>query len=413
MKVKAGALYLSIIIALIIAMICSSLLVLTYYFRLYYVQNQRTQRLQNTMDAGLLIALNQSKNIDSLQLIDLYEQQGDSMLIRTEKWGLFKMVYLQTQIQSDTLYRALLIGNDSRQDRNVIYLSDEDRPLSISGNTQIIGDVLLPKSGIKKAYVDGKPYTGLTMVDGSIKNSTKVLPPLDSTWIFNLQKQLIKLPTETFGPITINRSFKEQTLLFRANISTSLNHVNLKGNIIISSDTTIQIPADAKLDGILIFAKQIRVKSGFKGNCQLFATDSIVVEKDVVFNYPSCLGLLKQPDLITGTQSTIKLAEQVNFAGIIFSHEAKKSKLQTLISIGKNSKIKGEIYAMGILKLANDVQVYGKVSCDRFLMQQNASLYENYLFNVQISRPDRSSYYLSSPLFSTAQIQQKVLKWLE
>lgn len=413
MKVKAGALYLSIIIALIIAMICSSLLVLTYYFRLYYVQNQRAQQLENNMDAGLSIALNQSKSMDSLQLIDLYEQQGDSLLIRTEKWGLFKMVYLQTQIQSDTLYRALLIGNNCGHDQNVIYLSDEDRPLSISGNTQLTGDVLLPKSGIKKAYVDGKPYTGVTMVDGNIKNSDKDLPPLDSTWILSLQKQLKKLPTETFGPLPINRSFKEQTLHFRADINTSLKQADLKGNIIISSDTTLQIPADAKLDGILVFAKQIRVKTGFKGNCQLFATDSIIVEKEVTLNYPSCLGLLKQPELITGMQPTIAIAEKVDFSGIIFSYEAKKSKLQTLISIGKNSKIKGEVYAMGILKLANDVQVYGKVSCDRFLMQQNASLYENYLFNVKLSRPDRSSYYLSSPLFYTAQVQQKVLKWLE
>jgi len=413
MKVKAGALYLSIIIALIIAMVCSSLLVLSYYFRLYYVQHQREQRLQHNIDAGLLIALNQSKNIDSLQLINLYEQQGDSLLIRTEKWGLFKMVYLQTQIQNDTLSRILLVGNDSRHDQNVIYLSDEDRPLSISGNTQIIGDVLLPRSGIKKAYVDGRPYTGLTMVDGDIKNSDNGLPMLDSTWIFSLQKHLTTLPVKTFGSSTINRSFKVQTLLYRADINTSLKQANLKGNIVISSDTTVQIPADAKLDGILIFAKQIRVKTGFRGNCQLFATDSIIVEKNVIFDYPSCLGLLKQPDLITGNQPTITLAEQVNFAGIIFSHEDKRSKLQTMISIGKNSKIKGEVYAMGILKLANDVEVYGKVSCDRFLMQQNASLYENYLFNVKLSRPSRSIYYLSSLLFNTAPIQQKVLKWLE
>ncbi|PIG98215.1 hypothetical protein CS542_06460 [Pedobacter sp. IW39] len=57
---------------------------------------------------------------------------------------------------------------------DVLYLSDEDRPVSVSGKTLLIGNGMLPKAGIKQSYAEGKPYTGIKqLLDGKLHQATE------------------------------------------------------------------------------------------------------------------------------------------------------------------------------------------------------------------------------------------------
>jgi hypothetical protein len=164
------------------------------------------------------------------------------------------------------------------------------------------------------------------------------------------------------------------------------------------------------LENVLIFARSIVVEEGFKGNAQLFARDSIVTGTNVLFSYPSCMGIVKSST--TAGQPKISLGQNSLFAGILFTYERSRSDLQTQIALGKNSRIKGEVYASGYVKMERPVTVAGKVSCNRFIIQTATTLYENYLIDITLNRQALSKYYLGSPLFSAAKYEQKVLKWL-
>ena len=406
---RAGALYFSIVIALFIAVITSSLLLLAGHYRNTYLKELRFTRLLSNLDSGQAFALAQNNSLDTIQKVDLYGDGIDSLVILKREWGIYEQVQLQTFIQKDTLTRAMLIGTET--DSVVLYLSDEDRPLSLGGKTKVFGNVLIPKSGIKKAYVDGKAYRHERLVnDGEIKYSARLLPKLDTLLVERLKasfKEKYNYTVLTEAPV--HQSFLKPTLYFDVSVKKRLEKASFSGNIIIRSDSALTISKSCKLNGIQIYAPTIIVESGFEGNCQLFAIDSLIIKEKVHLSYPSVAAVLKTAN--SGAFPNIILGKTVRFEGIIFTHEQKRSALQTMVSLDSAVNVKGEVYSTGMLKLAEAVVIDGKATCNRFMMQTKQVLYENFLIDLTLNRNARSRYYLSSPVFNT-KLPNQVLKWL-
>jgi hypothetical protein len=408
---KAGALYFSIIVAFIIAMICASLIMLAAHYRGSYLKEIRMARLSRNMDSGIAYVLAQNANAKENNIaLDLFGDQTDSVLIEAKHWGIFTLATVKSFVLTDTLKRSFLIGQETTNDAVALYLSDEDRPLSVSGDTRITGNVEVPKAGLRKSYVDSRPYSGDQLVYGKITDSKRTLGGLEDMWIQEIETELDFDPTKL---PSLNGS-NEQVSFFakakRFNVS-NLSQVNtqLSGQVILYSDTTVKISAAAKLDNTIIYARSILVADGFKGNCQLFARDSIVIGNDVNLGYPSVLGLVSKEKMVD--QAKITLGKNNRFEGIIFSYEPKRSALQTQIALGEQSTVQGEVYATGLIKLGKQVKVAGKVSCNRFIMQTPATLYENFLIDVILNRKARSRVYLSSAIFTGAAETQKILRW--
>lgn len=411
MMFKAGALYFAIVIAFFIAIVSASLLMLGAHYRSAYLKEIRFGRLLNNLNSGVEFVLADRGKFEETKVVDLYADGTDSLKIERKPWGLFDLAVMSSFVLQDTLKRAMLIGTVT--DSTAVYLSDEDRPLSLGGTTMISGNVYLPKSGVKQSYVDGKPYAHEKLInEGKISHSSRTLKTLTKEMLNGLKDKLVKpkhqLPL--LNEAVVNQSFFAETLVFGLDQKAILKNVKLKGNVILYADSSITIRASAQLDGIQLYAPYIKIEEGFNGNCQLFATDSIVIAKKAKLNYPSVAAVIRADQAVAVPQ--IVLGNDVNFEGILFSYEAKRSPLQTLISLGKNTKVKGEIYSTGLLALSKGVRVEGKVSCNRFLMHATGTLYENFLIDVTLNRPDRNSYYLSSRLFEP-NFQQKVLKWMD
>ncbi|KAA8476141.1 hypothetical protein BDE36_2601 [Arcticibacter tournemirensis] len=407
---KASALYMVIIIALVIAVFSASLIATAYFYRLEYQKNMRFGRLQLNLNSAASILLSSAYVSTEEQRLDLFGEQTDSVVLKKDRWGLFAFGTAKAFTLNDTLKKAFLIAEDTEKDQTAVYLSDEDRPLSVSGNTRITGDVQIPKAGIKQAYVEGKPYAGKELVYGSIKNSTRTLPQLNQSMLDEIEKYLgDTLNNEVYVSDSLSNSFFNEPKVIRVSRSSpAITNTAITGRVIILCDTVLTIGPGAQLRDVLVYAPSIVVKEGFKGSGQLFARDSVVVEKKADFEYPSAIGILKKGE---GGQPKIELGSDCRLAGIIFTHEKKRSELQTVISLGKNAVVKGEIYAAGFIKMEKPVTVEGKVSCNRFIIQTPSTLYENYLIDITINRNSRSAYYLSSPLFEHKAPNQ-ILRWL-
>ena len=163
----------------------------------------------------------------------------------------------------------------------------------------------------------------------------------------------------------------------------------------------------------MVFARSIVVKSGFQGNCQLFATDSISIGRNCRFNYPSCSGVLRFQPSIIDTRERIALGENTNFSGLIFSYEKADNPLKPMIEFGKNVKLVGQVYSQGILALNDKTKVDGSVFTSLFLYRNSFTLFENYLINTTIDSKALTPYYLTSELIPVATKKKKVLQWLE
>ncbi len=409
---KAAALYIVIIVSLLIAVISASLLTIAFYYRLEVQKKVRMDKLMTNMESGTAILLSESYNTnDEENVLDLYGDQRDSLILNKTRWGVFDLQMVKAFELKDTLKRSFLSGNVFK-DQGAIYLADEDRPLSVSGSTQITGNGELPKAGLKQAYVDGRPYEGKELIKGSIKSSGRELPALNDELLKRISDHLkptIEGIAFNIKDSVINSFFNKELIYKLQSGQQDIGPIKIKGKIILVSDTTIKISSSAVLEDVQIYAPAIVIESGFKGSCQLFARDSIIIGRDCDFLYPSFAGIFK-PDSST-IQAKLSLDSACHFSGMLLGHEPKRTDLQTLISLGKNTLVNGEVYA-GYIKVKRTASVQGKVYANRFIMQTPSTLYENYLIDITLNRKLLSKYYLSSPIFKRDKSNQKILKWL-
>jgi hypothetical protein len=414
---KASALYIAIIVALVIGILCSALIATAYFYKAQYQLKFRYDRLQNNIGSGIHILLRHSDSAyRTPQTLALFRDGTDSVSLQKYPWGVFDIGIVKAFIQRDTLYRVFSIASSLDSARwAALYLIDEDRPLSLSGKTTLRGDARLPKAGVKTAYVDNLSYSGdPQLVQGHIRDSERQLPALLQARLTLLGRLFRQPLTEDRGLLNspaADRSFRLPTAVTR--ISNTLHHIRLSGNIILYSDTTLVIDSTASLHNVIVVAKAIHINSGFHGSCQLYATDSISVERDCHFSYPSCLGVFRDTSAVIGFPEKISLGENSSLEGLIFTYEKQQGKLPPFIGLGKNVLISGQVYAQGVLSLKDGVNIRGNVMTTRFLYQNGFTAYENYLINVRIDATALSPYYLSSPLSPLAGTAQHLLQWLE
>jgi hypothetical protein len=418
--VRASALYIVIIIALVIGLLCSALIAAAYFYKAQYQQKFRYDQLATNINSGINILLASQDNAYlNKKTFSLFGNDADSVTLQRLSWGIYDIGVARAFIQKDTLYKTFTFANIIDSSKwAALYLMDEERPFSLSGKTTIRGDAYIPESGVKEAYIDNKAYEGdKRLIIGKKHISAKKLPVLDEQRLKQLE-QLIgqeRSGDSTFlANDSIQQSFLKPTrfISFKKNIQT-IQDIYLSGNVVLFSDTSITIDSTAKLNNILIFARSISVKSGFHGNCQLFATDSIRVDSNCRFDYPSCLGILRFKTEKVSAQAKITLGNNAAFNGLIFTYEKTDNPKKPLIGIGKNVKLKGQIYSQGILELKDHSEVDGSVFTSRFYYQNSFTLYENYLINATIDSKALAPYYLTSELIPVAKKRKKVLQWLE
>jgi hypothetical protein len=418
---KASALYIVIIISLVIGLLCSSLIVVAYFYRLQYQWTFRHQQLQNNLGSAVNILLaSQNDNLYTEKSFSLFGGDNDSVSIKKTEWGVYDVGVTKSFIQKDTLLKTFLVASTIDSAKwAALYLIDEDRPLSVSGKTMIKGDVYISKAGVKEAYVDNKSYQGdKRLVIGKVHNSDKTLPALNTDRLNQLEKYFDQAKEKTITTLkfdSVSNSFLSETRIFSfGKNAETLQDIKLTGNIILLSDTSITIESTAQLENVVIFAPSIIVKSEFNGTCQLFASDSISVARNCTFNYPSCLAVTRFKPSNNSRPMLLNIGESTKLTGVILTYDKNYDRnKQALIDIGKNAIITGQVYAQGLLGLKDGISFIGGVFANRFLYQSSFTRYENYLINVTINSTALSPYYLSSDMVPAAGNKKKVLKWLE
>lgn len=407
--IRASALYISLIISILIVLICGSLLMIGFTYKMYERKQIRLISLRENIASGTLMVLQKAFKTDTSMRISLFGNDRDSVSLEKKSWGIYEIGVVKSWIQNDTAGTAFMIGSTLVDSLKVLYLTDEDRPMSITGESMIKGTAYLPKSGIKAGYVESYGYKDKTLVYGNIKSSGRSLPKSDMELIERIRRlQELEADSSTKLPDSIRNSFdnKLNSLHFIKKIVLPSDFL-AEGNVIISSDSLIVVSEGSVLDKVILMAPVIRIENKFKGNLQAFTTDSLVVGDSVHLHYPSALVLIKNDS--TKFQATIKIGKDVRMAGQMFAYEEERSLLMPIISIGERSFIKGEIWCQGYVGLNKKAVVHGSVSAIRLMANVGTAIYENYLIDVRLDKKSLSKYYLSSTLLHTESTERRVL----
>jgi hypothetical protein len=415
---KASALYMVIVMALVMAVICSSLIVAAYFYKSQYQRSFRLQQLHNNLASAENILLESKADLSTPAKISLFNQNNDTVILSRKPWGIFEVGVAHTFVQNDTLSSVFTLAQARDSIKlYALYIVDEDRSISVSGKTVIKGTAFLPKAGIKEAYVNSQPYKGdRRLVIGTKKISTRKLPALNDKALQRLKQYFEPADrVDAIGSLpsdSLLRSFMQPTLWADFKHNTYIVNTNLKGNIIIRSDTSITLDGNARLEDVMVFAQSIKVKSGFKGSCQLFATDSVQVEQGCRFNYPSVIGVFNFNEQSHG-QRKLSLGNSVNLEGALLMYEKANNDLLPVIDLGKGTTVSGHIYSQGLLNYQDGVVINGSVATTRFLYQTSYTRYENYLINLKIDGSALPGAFLTGELLPAAGSHKKVLQWVK
>ncbi|MCT1526450.1 hypothetical protein [Sphingobacterium hotanense] len=415
--IKASALHLVLVISLVVSIILGSLIYLHYFFRIQQQRFDRWHELENELDATTSLLLSNYFNYTlSDSSIRSPTTMRDSVRVKKQTWGMLDLITINASRQDDSLNRAFFAGN-TPIDSTALYIVDEERSVSISGETDIKGDAFIPKLGINPAFVDGEYYKGVKeLVDGKKFESTSSLPTIERVHIEQVHQLLDQIPPENdyrLKPSSgLANSFYNEPWKLRVNETLKVTQDSVIGNIILVSDSTLTISSTCKWEHAILIAKTIKIEEGFKGKGQFFALDSLIVENNVQLAYPSVLGLVDTKE--NNINRKLSIGENCAIRGLIFLHRENIETQMDILEVGKNSTIEGEVISCGLFKYTDPLEIRGSLYCYRMITQRPSSLYENYLINLKLKHTNQSPYFVKPHFWEIGDTRKlAIIAWLK
>ncbi|HEX8514822.1 MAG TPA: hypothetical protein VF868_01395 [Bacteroidia bacterium] len=379
------------------------------------------QRLTRNAYSGLNLLRSDQKliGLNSKISVDLFLEGSDSVEMTRKIWGAYEILISRTKFKNiQASFIALSGSSYLKEDNFSIYLADDNKPLALSGNTIIKGLAYLPGAGVTTAYVDGKNYSGSVLIDGTVKKSQNKLPEFNKDITGSIKTILSagKLSVDdsviaignTLENDSIYVSHLQRSLVFRNSSALRISDIICSGNIGIVSSGLITISSSAELNDVVVYARKVIVEEGFKGSIQVFASDSIIIQKNVNLNYPSVLGLIpnsRSPDF-----AGIVLNENDTLSGSAFAWRDEREKTKKVgIVINAGATVTGEVFSSGTAEVRGTIN--GSLMCNKITLQTSSSAYENHLLDARIIVAARSPFFTGINLVKRPG-SKKTVKWL-
>ena len=415
---KGSTLFMVTVIALIIAILSACLILVAFNYKLYILRNQREQTVELNCTSGinLLLSTYSSLSYSEPKTVDLYGLQNDSVSMEKIKWGIFDIGVVKAFHRDIETKRAFQIGSKrAGVTKSAIYLVDDGNSLAVAGSTTINGTCFLPERGVRATQVSGFNYTGSKFVNGVVKQSSRRLPEISRDPVEGII-ELLESDTATIRVeySSVHQAVADsvsQSFLTRGCIVYQAGPLVIDktfvGHILIKSESLVIVESQAHLRDVIIVAPDIVISSGFRGNLQAYATDTLVIGENCMLEYPSSLGIIKKEFI--ENQPSITVGKGTLFCGFIFSYQRVDDIRKTLIRIDTDAKVFGQIYSDGYLELKGNVT--GGIMCKKIILNTPSSFYENHLLNVSIDETSLSSDYLMPAMLETSEAKG-VMKWL-
>lgn len=390
-KIKASSLVSTLILSLVLLITASLLLLSVYYFRYFKIKEAADSRLNDNISSGIEFILSDTLIMSQpfIDSFELFKGQPDSLFYTQELWGCIPLAGIKVTYKGKSKSTAMFYGSSNYQYSDAcLYLTDHDRPLSVTGDTYIQGKAYLPKSGLRSGFFGQQGFSRKQLIDGEIASSQKKLPALNPAYLENVKflESLINDTIRKFEHLpsdSLIHSFILSARYIKLNKLGLIGNSSITGKFILVSDSVIDVSPGAEISDIILLAPYIRFRQGFHGAIQAFALDSITVEDECHLYYPSALTAIGRNSISGSTGGVMYIKENTIVEGMVFGLATEQSSnIKPVIKIAKNAIVKGLLYNTGYTYLNGKVE--GAVFTDFFFEQRGPMSIENILVDAAI-----------------------------
>lgn len=396
-KLNAGALQLTIFMVTVIAVLLASFLVLTQLQQRFKIKTNLIIKTVHNANVGFGYALANTIPLNDTTIVDLENEDYKSVKLHREFWGVFEKVGVVSDIKANRFKKVALIGTKQNEaNRTALYLEDQNKPLTVVGNTKIKGNAYLPKRGIRTGNISGVSYYGSQLVYGTTQNSG-AMPKLGNETMEQLESisnNKGMMDQDRFldikGKKEVKNSFLEPYTLVYDQNEILLSEIKLTGHIMVQSQTKITVDSSAHLKDVLLVAPNIEIRDNVSGTFQAIGTGHITVGKNCQFSYPSALVIYEKSNMEhqeadkQTEKNGIVIDKASTFKGmLVYLGNSKPNNYEPQLVIEENTNVIGEIYCNQNVELRGNV--FGTIYASNFVARQSGSIYQNHIYNGVIN----------------------------
>ncbi|MFI0429543.1 hypothetical protein [Mariniflexile sp. HMF6888] len=393
-NIKASSLINAIFICLTISIFCGCLVLISHYQNILNYQLYEQENLIYRNDSAFNYLINNTGSIpyDKNQTIDVFED-GTLSFIEKKTWGFYDVLVCKTIFRNDTISKTALVGQITNTKNGLaLYMTNYDKPLKLSGNSKILGQIKIPNGHTEQAYINGTKGNAIVLKGEQLK-SGDILPKIEKSISIDVAKYIpVTFNNFDGNPIIIN-DFDEITKSIDLSGTKELSNITCKGNIVLISNNELKIANTAKLTDVIISAPTVHIMSGFRGNIQIIAKDSVSIDEHVSLLYPSSIYIKND----NGTAS-ITINDHATIAGgIVIDGDTYAGALNRSLTIHEKATVIGNVYCYGKTQLEG--KVLGSIYTDKFFLKTKSSNYENVILNGTINKDSLPEDFVELPLF--------------
>lgn len=411
-RLNASALYYVLFLSTIFGLLLGGMVLFSAADYQVNAQFEMESKLRDNADSGIAYAqihFNELLGEDEV-VIDLFGETIDTVILRTKKWGLMTIIQSEAVHGANKVKKSALAIPQFKKKLPNLFIPDRGRPLSLAGDTRIEGHVVIPKSGLKRAYIEGQNYTGGKLLYGTHEDAPRNLPEFDSSiWDFEELGQGEWQEWSSRTTDSINHPFDQSSIHFLSDGPLILENVYLSNNIVLEARDSIFIDASAQLSNVIIKSPIIHIASGFRGHAQFIASKHIRLEPDAILEYPSVL-MIQEEQAVKGDQTSIEIGPNCQVLGaILLSALEPDFRNLPLLKIEEEAAVHGFVYSEGKTSLKGKIN--GHLYTEKFYLKTAASAYENHLLNARIENRLPEGFALINPFEQPKRL--KIMKWLQ
>jgi hypothetical protein len=409
---KSKALFYAIFVTVILNIILGSVIMLVYYSNYYINRYEKIYSLQTGLHSALELYLNgnyQEKRKD--YIAEMAGIPDDFLEISTGAFGIYDITTIEAGFSGKTYSKTAITGQSTTYDKQMaLWVSDMENFLTISGNSRIYGRCYLPEKGIKTGTIGGQSFSG-DISQMNIKISSRKLPAVNTGFAESIRKTIVSSNNQkdnlSFRYDSIFNSFTNEALIINGGRTTVPENCSFRGHVVIHATKKISLSAGNELEDVIIFAPVIEIKSGFRGNLQIFATDSVIMQPDANLDYPSSIILLSEQG-VSGNCIELKSRSSITGTVAYLNPIITDTREKNLI-IHENAVITGSAYIQG--NTANYGEIYGCLMTRRCIVKTDRGIYPDYIYNGIFDATLLPAKYVNCNLFREY-LQKKIVKWV-
>lgn len=365
-KIPSSSLSYALIVILVIGVLLLSLIMLVSFSNKVLTKLETNNILIENAESTINYVLTGKKHlVSNYERIDV-DGVGNSE-VRKSFWGVLKVIQYKVKSQDDVLQGTLFIENEVK-DSTVLLMSKNDKVFHLGGKSVIVGDIRVPFKEVDELNLPGYEYK--LSHKGYIKESISELPEPRK---FFKEINFIDVSENRIHEETVN-SFFNKTKKVKFSLE-GIENLNLRGRFVLESDQKIFLRKNNRLEDVIVKAPVVEIEEGFKGNLQIFATEKVIVNKNVDLNYPSII-------YVSGGDKNveIKIGEKCKVLGLVLGVSDKERESKILIS--DNTIIAGDLYCSGQVEFKGTM--YGAIYVNEFHLKTEESEYKNALLNLKL-----------------------------